>query len=278
MQKNSYPMWVSHTSMRDFINCPRAYFLRNIYKDPKSGKKINTVSPALALGNTVHDVLESLSELKVEERFKKSLLEQYEEEWKKFTGELGGFQDTVEESVYKKRGETMLTRVTNNPGPIGRKAVKLRSPDQLPPRFLLSEEENILLCGKIDWLEYFPEDDSVHIIDFKTGKHEEDGESLQLPIYALLVKNCQKRPIRQISYWYLENSNDPFEMPLPDIEKAREKILTIALQIKKARAERVFVCKREGGCFSCKPLEKIIRGEAKYVRTSGYQDIYVVSG
>lgn len=270
-------MWVSHTSMRDFINCPRAYFLRNIYKDPKSGKKINTVSPALALGNTVHDVLESLSELRVEERLKKSLFEQFEEEWRKFTGELGGFQDALEEKIYKDRGITMLQRVMSHPGPLARKALKLRSPDQLPPRFLLSEDENILLCGKIDWLEYFPDDDSVHIIDFKTGKHEEDGDSLQLPIYALLVKNCQKREIKQISYWYLENSNEPLEMPLPDIEKAREKVVSIALEIKKARTEKVFVCKRDGGCFACKPLEKIVKGQAKYVRTSGYQDIYVVT-
>ena len=74
-KSNTYPLWVSHTSMRDFLSCPRAYFLRNIYKDPKTGKKINIINPALALGNTVHDVLEELSELKAEERFNLDLLE-----------------------------------------------------------------------------------------------------------------------------------------------------------------------------------------------------------
>jgi len=261
--------------MRDFLSCPRAYFLRHIYKDPKTGKKINIINPALALGNTVHDVLEGLSELKVEDRFKVSLLDQYEDAWKKVTGESGGFKDAIEEDVYKERGRVMLQRVVDHPGPLHNKALKLRSGDELPPRFLLSPEENIILCGKIDWLEYFPEDDSVHIIDFKTGLHEEEADSLQLPIYALLVKNCQKRHIRMISYWYLEKSNEPIEMPLPDVEEARERILSVGLQMKKLRAERVFVCKRNG-CFACKPLEKIVRGEAKYIRTSGYQDIYVV--
>ena len=34
-------VWVSHSSMGDFLKCPRAYFLHNVYKDPKtdSGKK-----------------------------------------------------------------------------------------------------------------------------------------------------------------------------------------------------------------------------------------------
>jgi ATP-dependent helicase/DNAse subunit B len=275
MPQGTYPVWVSHTSMRDFLSCPRAYFLRQVYKDPKTKKKINIVNPALALGNSVHDVLESLTEYKAEERMEQPLLEQFEKEWAKFAGPLGGFKDEIEERVYKERGIAMIQRVIENPGPLRNKALKLHSPDTLPPRYLLSIEDNILLCGKIDWLEYFPEDNSVHIIDFKTGLHEEEVDSLQLPIYALLVKNCQQRLIRKISYWYLEKSNEPIEMPLPDFEEAHENVLRVAKQMKQARAEGVFVCRRNG-CFACKPLEKIINGEARFIRTSGYQDIYAL--
>lgn len=275
MAQQTYPLWISHTSMRDYLSCPRAYFLRNVYKDPKTGKKINIINPALALGNTVHDVLEGLSEFKAEERMKESLLEKYEKAWERMSGRLGGFKDTIEEKVYKDRGRSMIQRVIDKPGPILNKALKLRSPDSLPPRYLFSPEENILLCGKIDWLEYFPEDDSVHIIDFKTGVHEEEADSLQLPIYALLVQNCQKRKIKKISYWYLEKSDEPEEKELPDLEEAKRNVLRIALQMKKARAEKVFVCRRNG-CFACKPLEKIYEGKATFVKTSGYQDIYVV--
>lgn len=275
MPQNTYPLWISHTSMRDYLSCPRAYFLRQVYKDPKSGKKINIINPALALGNTVHDVLEELSEFKAEERLQESLLEKYEKAWERMAGPLGGFKDATEEKVYKDRGQSMIQRVIDNPGPILNKALKLRSPDSLPPRYLFSVEENILLCGKIDWLEYFPEDNSVHIIDFKTGVHEEEADSLQLPIYALLVQNCQKRKIKKISYWYLEKSNTPEEKPLPNLDEAQRNVLRLAMQIKKARAQRVFICRR-GGCFACKPLEKIVSGKARYVKTSGYQDIYAV--
>ena len=274
-QQQTFPLWVSHTSMRDFLTCPRAYFLRNIYKDPVTRKKINIINPALALGNTVHDVLDEISSLPAEDRFKKPLLDRYEEAWKRVTGELGGFKDSMEEMVYKARGIVMIQQVIDNPGPLLQKAIKLHSPDTLPPRYMISVEDNILLCGKVDWLEYFPEDNSVHIIDFKTGVHDEKADSLQLPIYALLVKNCQKRAIKKISYWYLERSDKPAEKPLPDFEESYARIMDIALQMKRLRAEKVFVC-RQNGCFACKPLEKIVKGQAKYIKTSGYQDIYVV--
>src|SRR3989338_4517432 len=110
-------VWVSHSSITDFLKCPRAYFLHNIYK---------------------------------------------------------------------KRGEEMLSYLGQNPGPLKNLAVKIKMD---LPYYYLSEQDNIILCGKIDWLEYLPESDSVHIIDFKTGRGEEDKDSLQLPIYHLLVTN-----------------------------------------------------------------------------------------
>ena len=65
------------------------------------------------------------------------------------------------------------------------------------PQFWLSEKDNIMLSGRIDWLEYLEETKSVHIIDFKTGKSKDDGTSLQLEIYHLLVHNCQEHPVEK---------------------------------------------------------------------------------
>jgi len=45
----------------------------------------------------------------------------------------------------------------------------------------------------VDWLEYKEETDSVRIIDFKTGKFDEDPDSLQLPIYYLLATHTQTK-------------------------------------------------------------------------------------
>ena len=266
-------VWVSHSSIGDFLKCPRAYFLSNVYKDPKSGHKIMLMQPPLALGQAIHGTIDSISILSVEDRFKESLLFKFDRAWKKVSGDFGGFKNSDEENGYKQRGIEMIKRVINNPGPILRKAVKIK--EELP-YYYLSEKENIILCGKIDWLEYLPDDDSLHIIDFKTGRTDEKENSLQLPIYHLLVKNCQNRNVKKASYWYLDRDNKPIEVPLPDLDNAYNRVFSIALKIKQARADKNFVCSRNG-CYACKPLEAVIRGEGRFVGESDYrQDVYVL--
>jgi hypothetical protein len=49
--------------------------------------------------------------------------------------------------------------------------------------------------------------------------------------------------------------------------------MTVALKVKALRQSKEYVCARNG-CFACRPLEAIIEGKAKFVKTSGYQDIY----
>lgn len=266
-------VWVSHSSMSDYLKCPRAYYLNNVYKDPRSGHKITLMQPPLALGQAVHEVIESLSELPVAKRLKQPLTQRLEQVWAKVAGKLGGFRNQAEENDYQERGRQMLKQVERNPGPLAQKAVKI--PQDLP-YFWLSEEENIILCGKIDWLEYLPEDDSIHIIDFKTGKREESADSLQLPIYHLLVTNCQKRPVTKASYWYLDLHDGPKEVTLPDLTQAREQVFSIAKKIKLARTLNHFRCPHNG-CRFCEPLEKIVKGEAELVGVNDFnQDIYIL--
>jgi ATP-dependent helicase/DNAse subunit B len=273
MYQTQQSIWVSNSTIGDFLKCPRAYFLKNVYKN-ENYKKIALINPALTLGQLVHEVLESLKKYKSEERFTNSLIDHYEQEWEKYRGELGGFTSPEQEEEYKLRGAAMLQRVMDHPGILLNKALKLTSPDSLPPRYQLSVEHNILLCGKIDWLEYLPENDSVHIVDFKTGKHDEDEDSLQLPIYCLLVKNLQKRIVKKISYWYIDRENEPREMTLPDFEEAHTRVLEIALKVKEMRLNRAYTCRRNG-CYACIPLEAIVQGRCKYIGTKGYQDIYI---
>src|SRR5258708_2328372 len=248
--------------MGDFLKCAGAYYLKNVHKDHDTGRKITLMSPPLALGQAVHEVVESLSNLPTETRFSESLVARFDSVWKKVGGKKGGFSSPEQEQKYKQRGENMLRRVMNNPGPLKNLAVKIKM--ELP-YFWLSEEDGIILCGKIDWLEYFPDTNTVHIIDFKTGKNEEDGNSLQLPIYHLLVKNCQKRDVVKASYWYLDRNDAATEQTLPDLGDAREKVLKIAKEVKLARKLELFKCRQQDGCYACKPLEAILRGEAEMV-------------
>ncbi len=267
-------MWVSHSSISDFLKCPRSYYLKNVYKDPKNGHKIKLMTPSLALGSAVHEVLESLSVLPKEKRLAESLVLKFDKVWEKYHGKRGGFFDEDSEYRYKSRGQEMLRRVMNSPGPIARAAVKMQVD---LPHFWLSEEENIILCGKIDWLEYLPDQDGVHIIDFKTGKAEENSDSLQLPIYHLLVHNCQKRKVVKASYWYLDGENEPVEKKLPELSEAEQKVMEVSKQIKLARQLNRFKCPKGDGCRACGPMEKIFRREAELVGEDEYRaDVYVL--
>jgi CRISPR/Cas system-associated exonuclease Cas4 (RecB family) len=266
-------VWLSHSSISDFLKCPRLYYLRNVYKDPKTGHKITVMSPPLALGQIVHEVVEGLSILPVSERFNISLSKKFETSWPKVAGEKGGFKNKEQELEYKERGIQMLSNLEKSPGPLLNKALKIRMDGGLP-YYWFSESENIILCGKIDWIEYLPDTDSIHIIDFKTGRRDEEDSSLQLPIYLLLATNTQKRKIEKASYWYLDRENGLKEVTLPTVEESIDRVGQIASRIKLARQLDHFVCKT-GGCRHCRDLERVFRGEGKRVGVSEYnQDIY----
>jgi len=274
MPKDKYTaVWVSHSSISTFLKCPRAYYLQNVYKDPATGHKIKIISPPLALGQAVHEVLESLSVLPTVSRFKQPLLEKFEKSWKKVSGKNGGFLDSQNETIYKNRGIEMIQRVIKNPGPLKNLSVKM---SQDLPYYWLSEDDNIILCGKVDWLEYLSDTDSVHIIDFKTSKYDESVESLQLPIYHLLVHNCQKRKVSKASYWYLDRSDDLQSKELPDLENSYLQVLKVAKQIKLARSLERFKCPQDG-CRDCLPFERILHGEGEFVGLDDFKaDTYIL--
>ena len=269
-------IWVSHSSISDYLKCPRSYYLRNVYKNPITGHKMTVMTPPLALGQAVHEVIESLATLPTEERLRISLIKKLDPVWLKVTGKKGGFKTYSVETEYRDRAIKMLMNLQKNPGPIESPAIKIKTGSMGLPNYYLSEKDNIILCGKIDWLEYVPESDSVNIIDFKTGKNAESEESLQLPIYLLLASNTQSKKITGAAYWYLDQDSGIVEKKLPKMEDSYKKVLSIAKEIKKAREKNEFVCPK-GGCHACRPYEAILRGEGELVGTSETrQDIYIL--
>lgn len=268
-------VWLSHSSINMFKSCPRAYYLSSIYRDPRTHHKIALVTPAMSLGSAVHSVLESLSVLPVDERFKVSLIEKFGRAWSKVSGIQGGFSDEATEKRYRDRGEDMLRRVMAHPGPLMSKAVKIKAD---LPYYWISEEDNLILCGKLDWLEYLESEDAVNIIDFKTGVGEEKVDSLQLPIYYLLAHNCQSHTVKSASYWYINRDDMPTPKSLPNLENSKELVMKIGKEMKLARSLDRFKCPEgDGGCKQCQPFEKIVRGDALFVGLGDYgADVYVI--
>ena len=266
MQKKierKYPygaVWLSHSSLSDFNKCQRLYYLRNVYKDPKTYRKIQVVNPYLSLGAAVHDTIASISLLPKVERFKKSLSDSFEERWRVVSGKIGGFASKEQEEKFKERGLAMIRRVEENPGPLSRLALKIR---EKIPSIWLSESDNLVLCGVIDWIELLP-NNTLHIIDFKTGKSGGDEGSLQLPIYFLIVKNKMKRPVSKLSFWYLDIEDSPREAPFPEIKGVIDQLIEKGKKIKELRSQRVVLCAK-GGCRYCSEYEAVFQGKAEHV-------------
>ena len=270
-------IWVSHSSMGDFLKCPRLYYLHNVYKDKKTGNKIAIISPYMSLGVAVHNVLENLVNFKTEERFSRDLFADFEENWKKVSGKIGGFADDAQEAEFKQRGIDMIQKVIENPGPLARLTVNFYKGDFLPNYWLNGEDDNIILCGKVDWIEYLA-DGTLRVIDFKTGKHDETPGSLQFPIYHLLLNNLQKRKVSEAAYWYIDRDTELTPSELPSVEESFKKVYAVAKQVKEARQKNIFECpKGAAGCMHCAPYEKILRGEAEFVGKGEFkQDLYLV--
>ena len=281
-------IWLSHSSYNDFLNCPRGYYLKNVYKDPKTKNKISLLSSATSLGSAVHLSIETLLNYPSHEREEKlkDLEKEYERIWNEnFVGEKGGFQNSEEEKEYYDKGLAMIENIKENPNFLLSKIIKKESyyKGDILPNFFIDDEEEVLLCGVPDWVEYL-DDDTLHVVDFKTGKNEEKENSTQLPIYVLLLENLQKRKVTKASYWYLltDKNIKHKEINREEIEEVKNKIVQAGKEIKDLKNEtlkkdwkEIFVCKKgEFGCIHCRDYEKILNNEAEYIG----KDIYGKDG
>lgn len=259
--------WVSNSSISDFLKCPKSYYLKNVYKT-NDGKKISIVSPYLSLGITVHNVLEPFAEIPVEKRATTMFGKKFFSEWEKVSGEKGGFDSIEQEEDFKQRGVEILTNVRKNIHHLLYKTVFLEKKRTDLPFMWLSEEEEIVLCGKTDFL--MKKNGTYEVLDFKTNfKLVESDDSLQLPIYSVLLNHYLGADDVKTFYWYVGLHPDPVEKKLPSVEESKNKILELAKMIKRARMNKEFDCPH-GGCVHCEGLSRIVNGEGKFVGLNEY--------
>ncbi|MDO8576979.1 MAG: PD-(D/E)XK nuclease family protein [Candidatus Daviesbacteria bacterium] len=273
-QKQEYikdALWISYTALKDFTRCPRSYFLKNRYRDTKTGNRLQVASAPMTLGSLVHDAIKwYLQTGRVAS--KDDVVKQYKNHWLKYRGKRGGFSSREEEADFGKRGLKMLDNFMEN--------VKLLEANILIYDFLRFRlDEKIVLNGKVDFVGELP-DKSLHILDFKTGSKEED-DSTQLHTYAILAESNLQKKVSKISYWYLDRESVPKEAVLDRLEDKLEWLRDKALQIKKAIKENNWVCINGdppvgGLCNDCRNYQAIIdgKGEFQFSDESFKKDIY----
>ncbi|MCL5018903.1 MAG: PD-(D/E)XK nuclease family protein [Patescibacteria group bacterium] len=249
-------LFISHTGLKDFLNCPRAYFLKNRFKNPKTGYRMQIVSAPMTLGSLVHDAIKWYLQTG-RTASKDDVIKKYRNHWLKYRGKKGGFKDIEEEAVFGKKGLQMIDNFFEN---LSGLEPNLAEYDFL--KYLI--DEGIILNGKLDFIGILP-DGSLHVLDFKTGTKDED-DPLQLHLYAILAESNFQKPVSKVSYWYLEREDAPREAVLDGLEEKIEWVKAKALEVKKAISENNWVCiKKEGLCRECKNYQAIIEGKGEFL-------------
>lgn len=264
MPYNPNTVWVSHTSLNDFEKCKQLYYLRNLYRDKKYGNffRVQVASPYLSLGEAVHDAIDNLTKrYKISERSKDKLMYEFNRGWGLKPGKIGGYRDEAQEKEFKARGEAMLERFWKHSHFSKGETIQVEFP-KLP----LVGQDDVILVGNFDWLE--KKAAGLHILDFKTGKHEEDETSLQLPIYAILAEHVLGIPVEKVSYWYLDKDDEPIDVDIPNLGEIRDIVKAKALLMQAAVINKNFDCTADVGyCRSCHEYHKVINELAEHVAT-----------
>jgi hypothetical protein len=259
-------IFMSHTSLNDYLTCPRSYYLKNIYRDPKTGNRIQIANPYLSLGSTVHDSIKWFLDMEGQATYKQ-LEQKFRNLWLKYSGKRGGFASKEDEAVFGKRGLQMLDNFYKNFSNLERKRL-----DANFPKHILFED--VVLLGNFDFVGEM-EDGTLHILDFKTGTHDEK-DPIQLYIYAILAESYFGKPVSKISYWYLDRDSAPKEAVLDPLDGKLEWLTQKAKELKGSIEKAVWECIKVGECRDCIAYQAILDGKGAFQFTDEryHKDIY----
>lgn len=254
------PIFLSYTSLKDFLQCPRTYFLKNIYRDPKTGFRIQIASPYLSLGSTVHDSVKWYLDLKGQITTDQ-LEEKFRNLWLKYRGKRGGFESLEQEGDFGRRGLKMLDNFFKNAGKLEKTTHQVDFPK-------LNLFEDVILMGNFDFVGE-RQDGTLHVLDFKTGANDEK-DPMQLYIYAILAEANLGKEVSSASFWYLDRDDEPREIVLDSLEPKLEWLIEKGKELKEAIKEGNWVCIKgpapdgAGLCKECRLHQAIIDGKGEF--------------
>jgi hypothetical protein len=240
--------YISPNKLKIWLECPRKYWHYYLHEPTKYQEPPR---PYYTLGEAVHDTLNSFFSLIPQIRSKERLFDQFELHWNSVKNQEGGFKNSVEEEDYKKRAIRMLEHFYTN------EDTKAK-PYRLSPfsTKYIPLTNSVMLGGKIDRVDLEP-DDTLHIIDYKTGREDLDDPH-QLPIYDLLVREWLKKEVSKLSYLHLESGNWSTKASTSKERGQTKKFVVETVgDIPKKVDREFFVCQMGTGCNHCDYLKEI---------------------
>lgn len=261
MEKIDYSKIYSYSKLNLFDKCKKQYHFQylDLVIDKRDFKKQRDYQTK---GNAVHDAITLFYHLPLEKRtlenLKNSLKEAWFSEINPFKdlplGEIGGF-DTLEHERETYRDATRILKKFFELGEIDPPIFylptdKIRNSFDDYKNFIKPLNDELFISGKMDRIDKL-EDESLRIIDFKTGK--EDQDRFQLDFYKLLAELNFDNKIKTVSFYYLDTGKiEDINVSGIDQDKIKDQILE---KIKNIRGEKEFSPSPSGLCEHCDFLE-----------------------
>ena len=247
-----------------FFDCPKSYHFS--YLDPVYSRMKNelrnqpeNIWKFYTLGKAVHDAITLFYYSPPSQRTEKQLKEHLKETWRSEVmwnikpplGKWGGFSSIEEERETYREALLMLKNffkmaaiepeIKYLPTDDFRQSINDYH-DLIKP---LSQDFDI--SGKFDLI-IKNKDDSLHIIDFKTGKRE-GNDDFQLKFYKILAEENFKKPVKKISFYFLKTGNKKES----DLKKGETEIIKkeILKKINQIETADNFEPKPSGLCQFC---------------------------
>lgn len=244
-------MDISPYKLNLFLRCPKQYYFE--YLDPYTSrwevkKQLKKPRPELEVGNFVHIVLNNYFSFPKDSRSIDTLKKLLKDTWKPPRGEEKGFKSEMEERLWYQEALKMLLnfyKFQTNPEHL----FYVPDPESREELIKVKINEKYSLQGKIDRID--KTSDGLHIIDYKTGKSEDD--EFQVMVYVLITKKRYLLPVSEASYFYLRTGKFKSFKPEEDKEKTTlKRIISIVETIEK---EKEFSPKPTKLCGWCDYIE-----------------------
>lgn len=221
------PPYVSYSQINTYLNCPRQYKFKYVFKIPTPAKSY------FSFGKVIHKTLE-----KFHKKFKftdisiassEDILNLYKESWNR-----EGYENQTQELEHLQYGEKMLIDYLEI------EKENTSNIKELEMKFYVKVDD-LVIHGIIDRIDELPEG-GLEIIDYKTSRsflsEKELKKDLQLPIYALATQQLYNIYPEKLSiYWLRHGKKTSVFFDEVELEDVKQSIKKIAMDIKSGKFE-----------------------------------------
>jgi RecB family exonuclease len=135
-------------------------------------------------------------------------------------------------------------------------------PVAVEPYFQVEIAPGVTLFGRVDRIDE-ERDGSLHLIDYKTGSHEDEVDARQLRLYAIMAEASLGKPVTRLSFWYLDDGRTwTVEFKEEDRRDSRSKLIVEVEQMEQISDFQANVGAHCGHCpylYACSEREEIAR-------------------